>query len=906
MASGAFGTAASSGDQHRRTTVKISVSAPSLASGTASSSISDSQFKAGEDGRRHFKSEEKACFNTRPHASPKCERILREPSSVRACFNTRPQSMQRTILSLGGLHTLPTSKGMLWPGQLDCLASTIQDGSKDRRENGRIVKLPLEGLTSQVLEQIYPSTSDDFGFDVPSGFRLQALSTSSSFGIGSQPGDFTRSFSQKSFAESQKSPKSIRGSKSCTFGGGSTFGVGSKKTTATMKLMQFRQKMTEKFSTMEKAFGTFVGVNGYNKELTFKQFSQFLSRQFKGISADECESIFDHLDIDKNGSVSMAEFHAAIEACQPIHTIEDLRRKWISLGFQSMRKTMYLMWEPYMDNDGKPKRLSFEDFSAAISRVGINDDTEALNVFNLIVDKYDRDPKTQNTTSFDMLWGAMAAVSPYLLLEDIRDTLLRRYGGLEKAFKMVDINCDRAINSKEWIKLACTHWKLLPSEAAKAFRLIDRDHSSSISCDELIGSLRLSEPSLFLEEVRKKVRQRFRSIKEALREEAQGGSRPGSTYDRRGVRPRGAIAVNAPELPPAARKANELFDDECSQQTQHIMDSFSMEASSGKNVSFAKKSPEQLNTMLASVQLTETETKLLWDLMDVNGDGKLSPKEFDRGIEFFAPSCRLEDLRLHCLRNHSEIAEAFSALDDQARKAVMDMPGLQKVLDTLNLSDDIDVRSVFDIVERSAVPATTIPGASTECLAIAELVSALNSAAPGAQVPLPADERDAKARHKVRLQLAPFMRSATELRLECRRPQSPETAESPGPESRPQPTSPTRRGSKSTRCSQSKEKASSGISGAQFQSSGRQFKTRKIESRSNFRSDSSTKQSYRSFTQLVGHTQEGTDMVDKIRTYYTSAGGTVVDSQELLQKTQRRGQNYVTDQRHQAVLARKV
>eukprot|EP00971_Amphidinium_carterae_P162400 3219254-Amphidinium_carterae.1 len=53
-------------------------------------------------------------------------------------------------------------------------------------------------------------------------------------------------------------------------------------------------------------------------------------------------------------------------------------------------------------------------------------------------------------------------------------------------------------------------------EAKKAFHLMDVDGNSSLTRSEFVSALALSEPSLHLEDIRKKVRQRYKSIREAL------------------------------------------------------------------------------------------------------------------------------------------------------------------------------------------------------------------------------------------------------------------------------------------------------------------------------------------------------------------------------------------------------
>ena len=56
------------------------------------------------------------------------------------------------------------------------------------------------------------------------------------------------------------------------------------------------------------------------------------------------------------------------------------------------------------------------------------------------------------------------------------------------------------------------------------------------------------------------------------------------------------------------------------------------------------RTPEEYQELLNQVQLSEQDTRALFNLMDVNRDGKLSTTEFEHGVRLFAPSTALEDI----------------------------------------------------------------------------------------------------------------------------------------------------------------------------------------------------------------------------------------------------------------------
>merc|ERR1719320_538304 len=105
---------------------------------------------------------------------------------------------------------------------------------------------------------------------------------------------------------------------------------------------------------------------------------------------------------------------------------------------------------------------------------------------------------------------------------------------------------------------------------------------------------------------------------------------------------------------------------------------------------------------LAKVQLTESETALLFELIDANKDGVLSPFEFCSGIRLFAPGIALEDLRLRCLARHACPADAFAGVLPSKHHEVLSADALCALLDELGLADGVDVHGVADLLEPHA------------------------------------------------------------------------------------------------------------------------------------------------------------------------------------------------------------
>ena len=79
-----------------------------------------------------------------------------------------------------------------------------------------------------------------------------------------------------------------------------------------------------------------------------------------------------------------------------------------------------------------PRRLTLADFSAALARVGVRDEEEVASLFAAVC------PENRDSISVEELASSMAAVSPALLLEDVRDKLLKKYSTLAKAYDNID------------------------------------------------------------------------------------------------------------------------------------------------------------------------------------------------------------------------------------------------------------------------------------------------------------------------------------------------------------------------------------------------------------------------------------------------------------------------------------
>eukprot|EP00933_Yihiella_yeosuensis_P064764 TRINITY_DN6827_c1_g1_i1.p1 TRINITY_DN6827_c1_g1~~TRINITY_DN6827_c1_g1_i1.p1 ORF type:complete len:954 (-),score=154.67 TRINITY_DN6827_c1_g1_i1:128-2989(-) len=736
--------------------------APSVCGSECGSAFSSPKKRPGT-GRFH--SDELLAFKRLPTPSPLYSRKLE-------VYNSSGVNQLRKAHSESGLHTLPAMRGEFYRYDPEnYMPKEIKEVQRaDLTHEEKNPRLPMEEKVTHVLEMIFPrKLHSREGLDI-SDRPEKTRSTKRKASDKVSPDSLEQSASSSKLASSRRDGDGGEAKKVGGFDPQESMMKGRKKhemspMNAQRRLIQFRQKMLDRFSTMRAAFELFtVETQSKNGELSKKDFSRFLSRHFGAIPKEEHDRIFDFLDHNKNGSLSLEEFHEAIESASPVRNIEDLRRKWVSLGYPSMRHALLSM-DLYKEPG---KQYTVAEFGALLSKVGVEEDGEHHVIFNAI-----QDPATgRNTVTLEQLAAAVSAVSPGLLLEDFRDKLFKRYGNANAAYSALDIDQSDKLEIGEFLRIGVMAFKLTNHEAAKAFRLIDIDNSHKVSRREFVTAINLSEPNLFLEELRRKVRQRFRSIKEAMdneKEQEQQQRQMASQMNLSMGSSSGfgrASPTSSPshsKMPPGdgsptSEPRNEL-------RLRQEIDRQNVEAMGGVLQGFKQTeehnqeqlghAPEDYHNMLGTVQMNQSEVKALLDMVDFDKDGEVTYFEFERGIRMFSPSCVVEDLRLSCLRVYGSVEEAFSSVSADKRDVPMNFAQFKKLLEDLGLvSASVNVQAVFDICEV----------ARDGGLSISELVSALSAVAAGTQARLLPEQRDARAKQQVKYQMAPFHRSASELR----------------------------------------------------------------------------------------------------------------------------------------------
>jgi Ca2+-binding EF-hand superfamily protein len=416
------------------------------------------------------------------------------------------------------------------------------------------------------------------------------------------------------------------------------------KTEAQDVMIRFRQMLVDQFSTVQNAFECFRAelprYDPSSEGVSRNEWRMLLQRHGFACNRTERTLIFDQLDANGNGVIDIDEFHFAVQAVAPIGSLEDVRRRWLALGYTSMVQVFNVL-----DGDGAAyhNRLSLSSFGQALMEVSVEDPREHEAIFNIVAARSESGERA-TTISIAELASAMATISPSLLLEEVRRKLLTEYqNNVERAFWDFDKDHGGTISCDEFVAHTTKKWGFTEIEAFKAFRDIDIDGSGSISRMELLASLGLAEASLFTEDLRLKVRQRSKSIQQA-------------------------------------------FVDALEDELMSIFDAPKM----------------TLNTFqdsLKPIGFTEREISVVFQLMDTEVDGALSFGEFLKGMKHFAPSCFLDDLASLVTQQGLNVAELFS----ESRCKPLPVRVFAEMLNAAGLSEGIRVQTVFDILDARCI-----------------------------------------------------------------------------------------------------------------------------------------------------------------------------------------------------------
>lgn len=710
-------------------------SRPSSRTGTAGSTSSS------RPASRRFTADELNCFRKVVTPSAACE------AKTEAYFQT--QCSMRKAASEHGLSALPVLKGKFFASGAREMGSPAHAEKARQRRMKRdmqpmagAAQLPDEALTSAILDEIYPKTPPcvkDKGIcSSPSALEERPTSSPSGELLGTWDSLPTRpgtSGSRSGNLMDSRSRLKSRGRmahsatmEASSFSMASTQGAGpGMKSTYSIRrslfqaaeekmpiMLRFRNRLMEKFASVKEAHDCFSDDVPPDRGMSKKEWRRVLAKQGFEWANKEKDLLFEELDFLGTGHITLSDFHIAVEAAAPVRSLEDLRRRWIASGYNTMNSAVRTM------TDGGitiAQRLTFEEFAFALSRVNVTDPSEHISVYKAICSD-----TASGKISLGELLAAIATVSPALLIEELRHRLNRFFAGdWDKAYFELDMDRGGTIEQHEFVTQAVKRLGMSEQEAKKAFRQIDTDSSGTISREEFVCCITLAEPSLFLEDLRLKVRRCFRSIQESF-----------------------------------WRKFADNLTGEISQE-------------------IPKLKLTHFQEILYKLDLKEHETQMLFDLIDTSHDGELTIQEFVKGVHHFAPSVALEDLRMRCVQRDGHVSNSFAQVTDKTKHLSQaefaQMLGSMDLLDEkevaravkphgrqVGTNEGVCVKTLFDLLD------VTHTGLAT----LGRLVAALQSCGAGSHIRLEHTERDNKSMRDMKDHLWPKRRLINDLKAQVR------------------------------------------------------------------------------------------------------------------------------------------
>lgn len=616
-----------------------------------------------------------------------------------------------------------------------------------KKKSEEVEPLPSEPEVSYVLDRIFPRNCDrkekDERKEIQREMRERRTSMLEMYSFMGRRSSMSPSSSKdirsKERRDSRKGPSS--GARPTVWNDRISTSLGSFTSFGTTRnpMEEFRTKLLEKFTTIKEAFETFM-KDLPERQITKLELARSLARfGFEWQSKQVRDSIFDRLDFKSIGRVTMVGFYVLVEASAPVRSVEDLRRRWLASRFTMTQAIMTMVDHSTL---ALTHRFTLHEFGSRLQLVNVNDPEEHLALFNAVLHEKEKDSKEREkgekgdferirrdkgdekrekghgpSITVGDLAAALAVVSPCLLLEDLRDKLQKRYNGdFKKAFSDMDLDRSGSVNEHEFTVKIMRNLHLTEHEARKMFREIDVDASGEISRNEFVSAIGLSEPSLFLEDLRKKVRQRFRSFKAQFADAFQDS------------------ALN-----------------DCASAPRLVLKHF--------------------QELLLPLSMSEKETKVLFNLIDIDHDGRLSIREFVKGVRHFAPASVLEDLRVRCCQQHDRISDPFVTID--YNQLFNSMSFAQKMLDIglcdisrhcpsdprlAELQVGVPAQALFDILDVANNGEATF----------GRLLAALQSCGAGTAQRLSPLELDLRAKNDVKNDLAPMQKLVLDVKLQAR------------------------------------------------------------------------------------------------------------------------------------------
>lgn len=411
-------------------------------------------------------------------------------------------------------------------------------------------------------------------------------------------------------------------------------------------LREFRRRAIEACGSLGDYFKTFdtdsdAKLNPKEWGLMFKGAGSASVASFR-----EARVIFELVDLNHDGSISLAEFFTALEVVAQINDIQGLRKRLVCLGYKTSMQLLNSL-----ERDVDPARpLTLEEFGAVLCRIPVVEPEEHRAIFDNVRDRGD----SRSKASIYDLMAALASVSPSFLVEDVAEKTFSRWHDASHIWANLGPEWGEGnLEFQEFADKLTRNLGYSAYAAQKACRIFDVEKDGKIARPELLSAIALARPTVFLEEFRRKVQQRYRSIEAAFRE------------------------------------SFEHLDNEELNNDEDL-----------------KLTCDEFAQILESLDLNRRDTNRLFKLADAMETGKLTLYEFFRGVKLFVPGCIVEGIRLQALSRHVRIADTFRNCG-VSWTTRLDCQAFSDLLQRLELHcEDVDL--VFDFFDARTVGSVSV------------------------------------------------------------------------------------------------------------------------------------------------------------------------------------------------------
>jgi len=464
-------------------------------------------------------------------------------------------------------------------------------------------------------------------------------------------------------------------------------------------LIDFQKKCVKRYGSIPQAIEHLEGLDiiggVQGKSLPPKEWNQLLCNS-NFCSYHDARLLFDTIDENRDGELTLFELQCALETISPIHSIEDFRRRLL-VGASSIIDAMHRIEQ---NKELWDKRLGIKEFSDYLSRAQIYEPTDIASIFNCINCDSDNEKKT---ITINESFACIAALGPMLLLEDVNQRLMNRYGSIINAWEhIMKVTDGKETLTEDDFKKHSDHLLLTQEEVPEVFRLLDISFEKELGRYEFVLGLHLSAPNIALEKFRRRIRLRLGSIHRCLK------------------------ILAMPELE---------------------------EKDSVYSISVV-----EMQEILEPAEVSSRDTKKLFQLIDIFGEGSISIRLFRRGLWFIVPTVILEKLARHLTDNNTivhpeDVTDIFTKINFETfMKIVHSQKGSEKV-------DKIFLENCFSIVS----------GNLDGLISWNEISCAMKSSLLGSIPWTSSQEREFKCFHAVRQEMAPFKKACEGLKVDLRR-----------------------------------------------------------------------------------------------------------------------------------------